>query len=370
MIKTNRTLRTPYYQYSPRRLEQNIQEFNKFEENGIDVFYAIKANNYQPLVLRMIEAGYGFDIASKEELLFVNKLGANMAKVSFSAPTKLEADLQEASNLGVRYYAFDSVEEIKKILKNTKSPKLFARMSVRNKEASFNLSENFGMTEAYFVSVLKKAKKYKWPICGLTFHVGSQNVSVSSWRKALKDMARLVRIAQEYGIKITFVNVGGGIPVPYNNGVKPTSYFVNSICKQILRFKRLNNIEYVFIEPGRALSANTMVLFTKVVNIKSFKRPPILVVDLSVFNGLIEPLEHFEYPVFEYKSQDMKNGEIKKKNYQICGISCDGYDIIKRQCLLPADIKVDDILIIPFAGAYSFVYENFHMRKFPEIYTE
>lgn len=370
MIKTKMGIKTPYYQYDPKRLEENIQLFNNFSEIGVDILYAIKANNYEPLVRRCIKEGYGFDVASKEEIEYIRNLGGNMSKSSFSAPTKLNEDIKYANMVGIEKYAFDSEEELRKICKIVKNPKLFARMSVRNKDATFNLSESFGMTENYFRKIIAKAKINRWPIYGITFHVGSQNTSVLSWTKALKEMESLLKIARAEGIEIKSLNIGGGIPVPYENGLRETSSYVHNLSKLITRFKKKTGIEEVIVEPGRAMCANTMILFTRVVNMKKYKRPPIIVTDLSVFNGLIEPLEHFEYPVFEYKNQDSRTSGLKRKVYQICGISCDGYDIIRKQCLLPADIKIGDLLVIPFAGAYSFVYENFHMRKFPPIYSK
>jgi diaminopimelate decarboxylase len=56
-----------------------------------------------------------------------------------------------------------------------------------------------------------------------------------------------------------------------------------------------------------------------------------------------------------------------KRFYKITGISCDGYDVFRKKCKLPTDIKVGDTLVFEYSGAYTFVYKNFHMRNFPEI---
>ncbi len=365
-LKITNKLETPAYLYQAQNTAQNIKTFQPLLDNSIQIFYAIKANNYKPMIQAYIEAGYGFDVASKEELEYALSLGADPKKISFSAPTKLEKDVQYASSVGVEYYAFDTEIELKKILRNTRNPKLIGRMTAKNKDATFNLSDKFGMSESYYTDILKKAKKNKWPIYGLTFHVGSQNKSVLSWRNALYDIERLVVTSKEYGINLKCINMGGGIPVRYENGVKSVEYYIDKIIKFTHYVKSRTGVSEFIIEPGRALSANTMVLAAKVVNIKSYKSPQIVVTDLSVFNGLIEPLEHFEYPVYKYcTTKECENSP--KKYYKIVGISCDGYDIINKKCLLPINLKEGDYLIIPNAGAYSFVYENFHMRKFPKI---
>lgn len=365
-VRTNNKI-TPSFHYLPEETEKNIKLFNSFLDNDVDIFYAIKANNYAPLVRRLIQSGYGFDIASKEELAFVLHLGASPEKICFSAPTKLVEDLKYASKKGVKYYAFDSEEEIKKIIKYTKNPLLFARIATKNQDATFNLSDKFGMTETYYNYIVKKAKSKKWPIFGLTFHVGSQNRSINSWRNALDHITKLVDITRRSGLNIQCINLGGGIPVQYENGVKSREYYIQSINKQVRTLRKKTGIQKIFVEPGRALAANTMYLLTKVINIKNYKNPPIIITDASVFNGLIEPLEHFEYSVYKFGKL---NNRVENKYFKVGGISCDGYDIIKKRCLLPANIKVGDLLVIPHAGAYSFVYENFHMRKFPDIVCE
>ncbi|MBP8707732.1 MAG: hypothetical protein KBH94_03285 [Caldisericia bacterium] len=360
---TNR--KTPVYIYDQNTVNQNIEKFNIFTQNNIDVFYAVKANNYEPLVKSCIEAGYGFDVASIEELTFLLSLGANPLNISFSAPTKLERDIKQASDLGVRMFAFDSETEIRKILKNAKDPLLVARITAHNEDAIFNLSVKFGMDIKYSEKILKKASKRKWPVAGVTFHIGSQNNSVISWKKALDGVQLFIDNAKKYNLNIWLLNIGGGIPAKYTKNIKDSSFYIERICKYVDQFKRKNkNIKRVIIEPGRSLSANTMNLITKVINIKEYKKPPLVIVDTSVFNGLIEPLEHLEYGI---SSLNDGRERTKLKYYRVAGMSCDGYDIINKRCLLPKDLKTGDYLLIENTGAYTFVYEHFHMKKFPDI---
>jgi len=366
-MKAVRKSLTPSYHYFPEETEKNIEIFKPLPKNDIQIFYAIKANNYQPIIERFIQEGYGFDVASIEEIDYLLSLGANPDLMSFSAPTKLEEDLKIASVLGIKRFAFDSEIEFNKIIKNTKRAQLFARIATKNKDAEFNLSDKFGMTTEYYIEILKLAKRKKYPIHGLTFHVGSQNKSITSWKMALNDIEKIVHISKEYGIEIKCINLGGGVPIQYENGVKSREYYIRRIIDYKKILQRRLGIEEFIIEPGRALAATTMILLTKIVNIKPYKNPSVLVTDTSVFNGIIEPLEHFEYPVYEYNEYFKGKISDKKKFFKIAGISCDGYDIINKRSLLPSNIKAGDYLVIPNTGAYSFVYENFHMRSYPKI---
>ena len=360
-----RHLKTPIYEYNHQICKENIEEFNTFVKNDIEVYYALKANNYEPLVKSMVEAGYGFDVASIQEIQYVLSLGANPSHISFSAPTKLSEDIKKASELGIKQFVFDSEEELNKIMKNAKDPILIARITANNEDAAFNLSVKFGMTPEYYEKIFKIVAKRNLPLLGVTFHVGSQNTSVKSWRLALKGAQEFINKAKEENIDISILNIGGGIPVQYNGNIKNTDYYIDRICSYVESFRKKNpSIRKVIIEPGRALSANTTDLLTKIVNIKDYKTPPLLITDLSVFNGLIEPLEGFEY---EIKAEKNHKPRQDLKYYKVGGISCDGCDIIKKKCLLPRDLKVGDYLRIKQSGAYTFVYKNFHMREFPKI---
>lgn len=361
-------IKTPQFVYFPEQARENIKKFFKFTKNDIEILYAVKANNHPELIELFIKNGYGFDVASKEEFQYIVSKGGDPRKISFSAPTKKEGDLKLAGKTEINYYAFDSEIEIKKIVKNVKKPILFARISTPSKESAFDLSTKFGMDDKYFIKILKKTKKKKWNIKGLTFHVGSQNISINSWRRSLNKIKYLIDIADEYGVKIDYLNLGGGIPASYNGNVQEVDYYISEIIALVKKLRKSYSFKKVFVEPGRALSANTMILLTKIINIKPYKKPPIAIVDTSVFSGLIEPLEHFEYPI--YTVDDLTNSGSQrsgKKYFRIGGYSCDGYDIVKKKTLLPKETKLGDKLIILYAGAYTFVYENFHMKPFPKI---
>lgn len=360
-------VKTPRFLYFHTETKKNVKDFRKFAKNNIQVLYALKANNYPKLVDAFVQEGYGFEVASIEELNFLLKKGANVREISFSAPSKLVSDLKQASAKGVQYYAFDSEAEAEKIVNNVSNPILVARVSTPGKESVFDLSSKYGFDDKGYVSVLKVAREKNWPIKGLTFHVGSQNNALGAWRQGLKKIQEFIKIANKFGFSIDYLNLGGGIPAKYNGKTKPVDYYVDGICNLVKRLRKDFKFKKVFIEPGRALCANTMVLVTEVIDIKPYKNPPIIIVDTSVFTGIIEPLEHFEYPILSLNQIYKNPSKRPTKFYKIGGNSCDGYDIIHRKVPLPKDLDVGNKLVILYAGAYTFVYEKFHMKSYAKI---
>jgi len=355
---------TPYFIYKKAILLDNIRKFNKFIENGIQPLYAIKSNNYPDLVSTLIENKWGVDIASKEELSYIQKFGVDNSLVSFSAPTKKEEDIVQANKMNVKYYAFDSEYELHKIIDNVDSPILMLRLASYSSNAIFNLSSKFSFQYEEAVKLLRGNIKYKDFIKGITFHVGSQNTSINTWKQTLLKVGKLIRTSNEIGYNITLINLGGGIPTIYSKNDKELDYYIEKIVQYTKRFKNeFPQINTFLIEPGRSVSANTMDLVTKVINIQKYKKPTVLTVDAGVFHGLMEALEHFEYPV-EAKLSKCSN---TKKYYRIAGFSCDGYDIIIQKVSLPSSISPGDYIIFKNTGAYSFVYEKFHMVDYPPV---
>lgn len=358
-------LPTPSYIFFPYLLKQNAKLFKKLSENGIDVFYALKANNYRPLVQTLISEGFGFDIASKQELEYVLSLGADPNQIIFSAPSKLTEDIVFANQVGIKFFAFDSETEARKIMENAPSAVLIARITAYNKEAIFNLSDKFGMSKQYFLRILRLAKKEKWSLEGITFHVGSQNTSSASWIKAIEASEHLIHEAHKKGIDIKYLDIGGGIPAPYEKHIPSIGFYIDKIIQHVSNLKkRLPDLK-VFVEPGRSMCADSFVLCTRVIDIKTYKSPPTIIVDTGTFNGMIEPLEGFEYPIYLEHF-----GDCEKKYYKIGGFSCEGYDILKKRTLLPRNIKLGDLIVFMYAGAYTFVYKNFHMVPYPSIVKE
>lgn len=351
--------KTPYFTFNKKIFDRNLKEFEYYKTLGIEILYALKANNYPEIVKEVINRGNGFDVASKEEIELGIKYGVDPQKIAFSSPSKEIEDIKYANKVGVRMYAADSIVEIEKIKKYAPDREIFLRIGVPSKSAAFDLSDKFGMPTKYVLFIFKKYKGDK-QISGISFHVGSQNTDTTSWKRALDITKVLINEARKFDIEITSINLGGGIPAKYTNNVKPLKFYIRETTKYIRNFKRDFPKVKLYVEPGRSLVANTMKLHTSVIDIKDYKKPPVIITNTSVFGGVIEALEGFEYPITSKTSS-------KKKYFRIGGYSCDGYDIIRKRVLLPTDTKIGDIITIEQAGAYTNVFEKFQLKPFPKI---
>src|SRR3954464_10777737 len=191
-----------------------------------DVLYAVKCNP-EPRVLRAVWAGgiRHFDCASLPEIALVRRL-LPRAEVHFMHPVKSRPAIHAALHQhGVLDFAFDSKDELEKILQETVRAELvgtppvlglFVRLAVKQGGA-YDLSGKFGVAVAEAAKLLSLARPHAARL-GLCFHVGSQCLDPSAYARAMELAAEAVALS---GVAMDVVDVGGGFPVSYPDQVPP-----------------------------------------------------------------------------------------------------------------------------------------------------
>src|SRR3954454_9920658 len=223
-----------------------------------DVLYAVKCNP-EPRVLRAVWAGgvRHFDCASLPEIALVRRL-LPRAEVHFMHPVKSRPAIQAAfQQYGVTDFAFDSRDELEKILQETVRAELvgvppvlglFVRLAVKQGGA-YDLSGKFGVAVAEAAKLLRLARPHAARL-GLCFHVGSQCLDPSAYGRA---MALAAEGGAPSGVVIDIVDVGGGFPVSYPDAVPPPlDDYIAAIRAAAAPFDRGVTL---WAEPGRALVA-------------------------------------------------------------------------------------------------------------------
>src|SRR5437773_3006578 len=191
-----------------------------------DVLYAVKCNP-EPRVLRAVWAGgvRHFDCASLPEIALVRKLLPG-GEVHFMHPVKARHAIHAAFREdGVTDFAFDSAEELEKIVQETvpvglvgapPTLGLFVRLAV-TQGGAYDLSGKFGVNVTEAAALLRAARPHAARL-GIAFHVGSQCLDPAVYAAALRLAADAV-VRSEVAVDI--VDVGGGFPVSYPDTVPP-----------------------------------------------------------------------------------------------------------------------------------------------------
>ncbi len=326
-----------------------------------DVLYAVKCNP-EPRVLRAVWAGgvRHFDCASLPEIALVRRVlpgGLPGAQVHFMHPVKARAAIHAAfTQHGVTDFAFDSADELAKILQETvpvglvgapPTLGLFVRLAVAQGGA-YDLSGKFGVSAAEAAELLRAARPHAARL-GIGFHVGSQCLDPGAYAGAMRVAAEAVARSQ---VAVDIVDVGGGFPVSYRETIPPPlgSYIAAIGDGAASGFGRA---VHLWAEPGRALVAGGGSVVVQV----QLRRGDALYVNDGVYGSLSDAgRPGFRFPARRINAAGAA-GETENmaplREYTLFGPTCDSADRMPGPFLLPADMREGDWVELGQLGAYG-----------------
>ena len=332
------------------------------------VFYAVKANPSSEVVERLAALGSSFDVASRSEIELVLKAGAEPDQISLGNTIKKETDIAWAFAQGVRLFAFDSEAELQKLARSAPGSKVFCRLLTSCDGADWPLSRKFGCEVEMARDLLLKAHQLGLIPYGVSFHVGSQQTRLDQWDLPLKQTAELFASLRTEGIVLKMVNIGGGLPAHYRDGVAPVQSYARAITKA-LSANFGHDLPEIITEPGRSLVGDSGTIETEVILIskKSYADEARWVyLDIGKFGGLAETHDEAIKYRIEAIGRKGPTGPVI-----LAGPSCDSVDILyeKFQYQLPLSLKVGDRLRLHATGAYTASYASVGFNGFAPLKT-
>ena len=327
------------------------QKYDRFEAAmpEISPHYAVKANPDIRVLKALKEKGCKFEIASIQELDLLLSIGVDAATVHYSNPVKPSAFIKYAASKGVRWFAFDSKEELGKIQSLVPDAKLYLRFDTPNIGSDWPLSGKFGAKLRDIDDILDEAIQLQANLCGLTFHVGSQCRNVDNWNQAIDTAKKIFKSMVSRGLTPELLNIGGGYPVRLTKPI-PSIEYIGNVIKGALR--DIDEGIQIAAEPGRYMVSDAAYFVCQVIgtSIKGDERWMYL--DAGVFGGLMECTQGIQYQI------DVNNKSGNEVPWYVAGPSCDSVDVLGREQMLPATTAEGDLLYFPNAGAYTTVYAN------------
>jgi ornithine decarboxylase len=323
------------------------------------IYYAVKANPAAAILRLLSGLGSSFDAASIQEIEACLAAGAPAAAISFGNTVKKPAAIARAHAHGVPLYAFDSIEELRKIAAHAPGAKVYCRIAVNNIGADWPLSKKFGTTVNRAKDLMLAAPALGLIPHGLSFHVGSQQTATAAYEMAIAEVAMLFTSLREAGLELKMLNLGGGFPIRYQDDVPDADTFGNAIMNAMVQHFG-NDLPEMLIEPGRAMVGNAGVVAAEVVLVcrrmeEDDRRWVYL--DIGRYGGLAET----EGEAIRYR---VTAGGGPSGPVVLAGPSCDGVDIMyeKTPYRLPLDLSAGDVVLIHDAGAYvtSYASQNFN----------
>ena len=314
-----------------------------------DVAYAYKANSSVFLLGALYGAGIRhFDVASLPEIEDAATIPG--AHLHFMHPVKPRTAIRRAfAEFGVRSFALDSEDELKKILEETGGSReltLWVRVAVAAKNSKIPLERKFGIAGAKAARLLMKARQASKEL-GITFHVGSQTVTPDAYVTALEEVGQLIAKA---GVVLDRLDVGGGFPSIYSDEVPPPaplSAFMRAIHMGVEKLPVGNHCR-LMCEPGRALVAEAESLIVRV----DARRGNELFINDGSYGSLFDAAHlNFNFPV-KLVSRPVEARE-PFTDFVLWGPTCDTVDHMKGPFRLPDKIREGDYIEFGNTGAYG-----------------
>lgn len=369
LIQLAKKYGTPLYIYDQQTIEEKFQEFKKaFNEYypKVNVHYAFKANSNLKILSLLQSMGANAECISEAEMRLGLLCKYKNDKMFFTSSSKSHSELIFAVKNNV-IINLDSVPDLMNLISVVDKLKLVAKICFRmNPDINPNTHKNistghkltkFGISqhEDELLHAYKTAHDHPWiKVLGVHSHIGSQILDVKPFIENVEIVSSVARkIKQSLGLELQFINLGGGLGIPYRDG--QNSLTPNDVAKVVCpilkeKFKDFKVLPELHLEPGRYFVAQSGVLLTSVNSVKLNSMRNFINVDTG-FNHLARPLlyqAHHRVRVLG-KTVDNKNANV----YQVAGNICETGDILAYERKLPLP-NVGDILAFLDTGAYGF----------------
>ena len=352
---------TPFHIYDEKGIRENAVRLKKaFSWNkGFREYFAVKATP-NPFILKILqEAGCGVDCSSMTELLLSEACGFHGSDIMFSSNDTPEGEFTKVRQLeGI--INLDDITMIDFLEKECKIPETICcrynpggTYKVSNSIMDNPGDAKYGMTKEQLIEAFTRLKTMGVKNFGIHSFLCSNTVTNDYYPMLARTLFELaVEITKKTGVCITFINLSGGVGVPYYpdqqpNDIEVIGEGVRKAYEQILEPEGMGNVA-IYTELGRYMLAPYGHLITKVIHEKHIYKEYIGVDACAV--NLMRPAM---YGAYHHITVLGKEEFICDHKYDVVGSLCENNDKFAIDRMLPK-IEIGDYLVIHDTGAHGF----------------
>jgi diaminopimelate decarboxylase len=356
------TVGTPFYCYSSATLERHYRVFADAFAGTPDtlVCYSVKANSNLGVLATLARAGAGMDIVSEGELRRALAVKVAPERIVFSGVGKTQAEMAVALDAGIYAFNVESEPELRALSEVAAGRAATARIAFRvnpdvdanthHKIATGKAENKFGVPFAQAPALYALASTLPGiEIAGVHMHIGSQITDLAPFRNAFALLHELVADLRSQGFAISFVNLGGGLGIPYRHD-QPAPPLPADYARLVQEEVGGLGLRLLF-EPGRMIAGNAGILVTRVLYVKPGADKTFTIVDAGM-NDLMRPTLYEAYheivPVIEPAPGT------RSIVTDVAGPVCETGDYLALGRALP-EFNAGDLISVMTAGAYGAV---------------
>jgi diaminopimelate decarboxylase len=352
------TYPTPFHIYDEKAIRAFARKFTAaYSWNpGFKEYYAIKAcpNPYLMKILR--SEGFGIDCSSMAELELAERVGLRGDEIMFTSNDTPAEEYIKAKQLGA-IINLDDISHIEYLEKHAGLPELvcFRYNPGALKDGNVIIGQpeeaKYGFTREQLFEGYRMLKEKGVTRFGIHTMVASNELDPNYFVETAEILLELiVEISKTLDIRFEFVNLGGGIGIPYRPEQTPVdldvmSQGIQKLYEELIVVNGLAPLK-VFFESGRAITGPYGYLVTKVLHIKdTYKK--YAGVDASMAN-LMRPALYGAY----HHITVMGKGQMPHHPYDVTGSLCENNDKFAINRLLP-ELEPGDMIVIHDTGAHG-----------------
>ncbi len=362
---------TPVYVYSYKTFQRHFKVFDgAFKSIPHITCYSCKANSNGALLRMVAKMGGGADVVSSGELFRALRVSIPANKIVFSGVGKTEAEIKYAVRSRILMVNMESEGEVRTVARIARRMRTKVAVSIRvNPEID-------PKTHPYITTGLKRNKfgilweearrlyreiadePFLTPV-GISSHIGSQITQMGPFIEAVQSLKGMVTELKREGITLKYIDIGGGLGIPYRRELPPHPGEYGPAIERELRGSGLT----VVLEPGRVIVGNSGIFVTKLLYVKETPEKRFYIVD-GAMNDLVRPALYDAY----HEIVPLEQADAKKEKVDVVGPICESGDFLARDRKMPL-LEPGAVVAVLGAGAYGFsMSSNYNSRRrVPEV---
>jgi diaminopimelate decarboxylase len=347
---------TPYHIYDEAGILATGEKLKKAFAgvDGFREYYAVKALPNPHILKLMKTLEFGFDCSSIPELILSREVGGRGEDIMFTSNNTTREEFQAAAAEGGSILNLDDISLIAKVpefpelvcFRYNPGPRRTGNIIIGNPvEAKYGITHE-QLISAYKLALERGAKRF-----GLHTMVASNERDYTYIVETTRMLLQIAEmIEDELGIRFEFLNIGGGLGIPYRPEDNPLD--LDSMAKEITElvdsFKSVHGYApRIYMESGRWVTGPHGALVTRAINHKSIYRQYIGVD--ACMSSLMRPAI---YDAYHHIDVIGKTDQAKSEIYDIAGSLCENNDKFAIQRAFPP-IKEGNLLAIHDTGAHG-----------------
>ena len=353
-------LPTPFYLYDERAIVENARQFNRLFSwaPGFRNYYAVKACPNPSILSILKREGFGSDCSSYPEILMSEACGITGEKIMFTSNNTPSEEFVAAYKAGA-IINIDDITHIDAMIEALgEVPSLICFRYNPGPERTGNaiignpVEAKYGLTTDQIVDAYTIMKKKGTKRFGLHTMVASNELDGTYIVETARMLFELcVRIQKEAGVRIEFIDMGGGIGIPYKPehsamDLESVSRGMQELYTEIIVPAKLDPLNIVF-ECGRVITGPYGYLVSRVRHVSS-KYKQYVGIDASM-SDLMRPAL---YGAYHHITVVGKDKEVHDHLYDVTGSLCENNDKFAIDRALPK-IEKGDVLVIHDVGAHG-----------------